>query len=657
MPSLNPEQAAAAAHVEGPAIVNSLAGTGKTETITSRIVALVEAGVDPARILAVTFSRAGGEAMNTRLRKRLGKTAARVGTFHSLALEILRAEVPEYAKWDIKDGAYRMCIKTAVGWEEMGWKEADVSVCEQYVSLCMCALAMPGTPAALKVAEDLYARRKKSDAIPKHLMRMYERAEEIRKDRQFLTFDVVLAEATLLLLEDEGVRRRVASRWDYVIADEQQDSNKAQNLIGRLLAELHRNLMVVGDEFQRIYGWRGAEVESLVGLKTEWGAKTYTLFRNYRCGDSILAAANMMLKSMGATSFLKGERGVNGVVTGTLFFDFDAEARSIAGRIADSRGVRKLSDYAVLYRTAAQSRALEEAFLAARIPYRITSGTNFYERTEVADLLSYLRVIAPLGDPMASLRCLNRPFRFLGKAFLSRVEAALGAAGSGDPVATVRAVSQQPGVQSRQAESAESWCVLVAACRARMEKAASSPSEVVRLEGSPASILEHILTRTDYVKWLTREEGDESVENSRVSNVRELVRVATKFETVSDFLAFIDETIAAAKEAARTNAEVDAVTLSTVHRAKGLEWPVVFVIGVNAGILPHARAEDPSEEGRLYYVALTRARDELHVSAVRSAVVSGKVRPLTPSHFLGLSGIVLVDADAAAIEAQGVGAT
>lgn len=951
--TLNDEQLAVVDHLYGPLLAAAVAGSGKTEAVVRRMARLVERGVDPRRILAVTFSRKAAREMEERLIRLLGKAAvgrngARVGTFHSVAREILLAELPEYETWTVDSGGkYRLCLKTATGWGEMDWKEADITVLESYVSLCMCDLAVPSSPRAREIAEKIFhARGKKRDAVPEKLVQAYARAEEIRRDRLLLTFDAMLAEAVLLLRDSPGVRERWAAKWDFVIADEGQDSNRAQIDFGSFLGQDHRNYMLVGDPgqchpagtmiltdheevaiehlmdsdapftvkgwnrpsqkmvggrrfqiarryytgamhtlqvaersvqmtsnhkmlarwvdrsikhcvtylmwrkgygyrvgwcqlFARrgpgdmsfhlaqraklekadkvwilkihtnrtdasvyesivsarfgiptapfepvngaqhltaesiraifdgvstdnsdngdralrshnrevehplwpwpsmegdaavayrrstyfpvyacnvepelmavplpdgvnrwepvraneiraveqvpvyslnvdkdhsyaangvvvlncIYSWRGARPERLVNFKDDWPeAQVVQMDRNYRCGDAIIAVANNVLRAMDPSTRLPMEmvacRGVPGLVEGREYMDFDTEAGDIAARIqAERTDGRKLSDYAVLYRTQAQSRALEEAFLAARIPYVLMGGVNFYERAEVADLLAYLRIATQGGTGEAMTRSLHKPFRFLGKAFLQRVEGeveAVGSAGYGPTDIVRRVVAQGAGLQARQKASALEWCGLVEEVGRRAsiwEKNEAAAKE----SGMPASLLEFVITRTGYTDWLRKEEGDESPENSRVSNVRELVRVASKFRTTAAFLAFVDETVAAAKAAAKANEKIDAVQCVTLHSSKGLEWPTVFLIGANEKVLPHARAEDLGEERRLFYVGVTRARDRLFVSYVQQAAVGNKVVFMAPSRFITEGGIPLIAEPNPKPEAQAPG--
>lgn len=637
----NDEQREIIEHVEGPILAASVAGAGKTAALVGRVVRLLEKGIDPKRILAGTFSRRAAREMQERLDAQLGpRSGARIGTFHSVALEILRHEIPDFDSWEINDGRYHLIVKQVTGWGEMEWKEADPTVIERFISLCQCDLASPDSPEAAALAEKIWKARRKPDAIPAKLLEAYARAEIAREEKHILTFDAMMMGAVKRLQQDPAMLARWRARADFVMADEGQDNNAAQHELARLLAFEHENYMLVGDPAQNIYSWRGARPERLVQFLKEWPrGKVVYMNRNYRCGSAIITLANRSLVAMPETTrlpmLMKAERKVGGVVTARRYVDYDEEAAALATRIkveTTGTAARSLRSYAVLYRTAAQSRALEEAFLAERVPYHLHSGVNFYERAEVSDLLAYLRIATGRGSAEAAARCLNRPFRYIGKATLQKVEAeAQKPHADRSWPAVVRRTAALPGLQSRQVESLLTWALLIEECAKRIAFTTAAPDKAA---GKPVALLELILTKTKYTEWLQKEEGEETTENSKVSNVRELVRVAAKFASVEEFLAFVDETIQKAKDAARSGEQVDSVTFVTLHSSKGLEWPVVFLIGLNERVLPHARAEDPDEERRLFYVGITRARDELHLSCVREAVVSGRVVPLEPSSFL-----------------------
>jgi len=653
---LNPEQEAVVKHDKGPLLVGAVAGAGKTHALVRRVGYLVAVrGVHPSRVLAVTFSKKGADEMQERLDALIGKSDARIGTFHSLAYEILRMEVPAYREWKVDDrNRYRICLKDATGYKEMDWKAADVTVLEHFVSLCKCDMARPESDVAAAIAQGIYQKNPKAATNPRMMLEAYSRAEEIRRERQLLGFDDMLMEAVELLRDDNDLRHRWASKYDYVLQDEAQDQNLCQLLMGELLAQDHRNYMLVGDPAQTIYTWRGAKPEKLLGFEKTWEAHLITMNRNYRSGTEIIAAANLALEAMAPETKLDmemvGERGAGGEISATEYSDLDEEGACIADQIrellADGKQAR---DFAVLYRTNAQSRAPEEALISARIPYRIIGGASFYERKEVRDLLAYLRLAEGRGDLDDIGRAINSPFRFLGRAFLDRIRDAAketkvhkGKEGTSWSQ-VVRDVCRQAGIQRRQVYSAEDWATMIEDLKFRIDRAKNAEPETdTKAAGMPARVLEDIIRQTQYTEWLQKDEGEESTENSRVSNVREMVRAAGRFTSVADLLDYVDDTLAASKKQRREEGDnPNKVVLCSLHRAKGLEWPCVFLAGASENILPHGRCEDIEEERRLFYVGVTRARDRLAVSCVRNVAFGAKVLFVEPSRFIEEAGLIL----------------
>jgi DNA helicase-2/ATP-dependent DNA helicase PcrA len=657
---LNPEQREVVLHDKGPLLVVAVAGAGKTHALVNRCGYLVRVrGADPSRILAVTFSKAGASEMQERLESLIGSSGARIGTFHSLGLEIVFSERPEMKSWKIDDSdRYRLCLKDAVGYKEMDWKDHDITMLSSFVGLCKANLARPESDVAKAIAEDIYRRVRKPCAHPGMSLRAYARAEELRRERLLLTFDDMLVESVELLRDNDAVRSRWASRYDYVLQDEAQDQNLAQLLMGELLAQDHKNYMLVGDPAQCIYTWRGAKPEKLLNFESAWGAKVVRMGRNYRCGQSIIDVANASLDSMDPTTKLdirmiaeRREAGSDDVVEGEVtcrqYTTIDDEGFGIVDQIqALVEDGRKPKDFVVLYRVNAQSRSPEEALITARIPYRVIGGVSFYERKEVKNLLAYLRLANGGGTLDDVGRCINTPFRYLGKAFVDKVreEAEKRAAMTG-PINwsdVVRVVADRAGMQSRQRQSALGWADILDRMHARIAKGVTAtPGTPAYEESLPAAILERIVLETRYSEALLKEEGEESTENSRVSNVREMIRAAGRFNSAADLLDYVDVTIKASKANSKDK-DPNQVTLCTLHRAKGLEWPVVFLAGVSDLILPHGKAEEPEEERRLYYVGVTRARDILHVSCVRTIAFGSKLREVAPSPFLAESGLTPV---------------
>ncbi len=630
---MNPEQAQVVKHHQGPLLVGAVAGSGKTRALVHRIAYLIWVHlVDPARILAVTFSVKAAAEMNDRL-SRLGVVACRVGTFHSLAWEITKSERQDLAQWDVDDrDQYRSIIKEATGFRGMDWKTADVTQLQAYIGFCKAELAKPGSERSLEIAVEFIARTPKPcSRNPGQWDEAYGRAEVERETRCLVTFDDMLTYAHDILSQDPEARARWQGRYDFVLQDEAQDQNHAQNSIAAILSQVHRNYMIVGDPAQSIYGFRGARPATLLGFESEWSAQVVYMARNYRCGRDIVRAANGALEAMSARLDMSmvAERPEAGEVTTSLYEnqDFEGEAVTREAQQLNQDGQR-WSSMVVLYRTNAQSRGIEEAMLSARIPYVVIGGVNFYERREVRDVLAYLRVAEGRAGFEDVKRCINSPFRFLGRAFVDRIDAE--PATKSDPwdQVAVRA-AQGAGIQARQIQSVRQWAGVCATARA-----------AIQANDKPAAILEEILSATQYVQWLERDQGAESTENNRVSNVRELVRAAERFSTARELLDYVDDVIRRAKEA-KLGQQGDRVTLMSIHRSKGLEFGTVWLIGANEGILPHGRAEDPEEERRLWYVACTRAKDRLRISCVDQVVIGGKVRPMSPSRFYAESGLTV----------------
>lgn len=657
---LNPEQVSIVMHNLGPLLCAAIAGSGKTTALVRRIAMLwLEYAVDPARVLALTFSKKAADEMTIRLVGLLPgeqSSAARVGTFHSLAFQFLREEMADLRRWQVDEqNRFRGVIKDCLGFKGMNWTTADLTTVEQFIGKAKATCALPGSPEAYELAEAFHKANPCGQRLPLLLTEAYERAEQERRARLLITYDDMLLEMWWRLSDDERCRARWASRWDYVLQDECQDENRVQREICEMLARDHRNYMVVGDPAQSIYGFRGADPSGILGFVEVWGAKSVELHRNYRSGDKIIAAANGILRAMkpGTTlgTMITPERGVAGEVTLASFADADAEAEHVVTGIREMQADgRKWKDFVCLYRVNAQSRALEEQCLGARIPYVVIGGTNFYERKEVKDVLAYLRLAAGQGDFDDVRRSINAPFRFLGREFVTKVEQQADAMSSSREGVSwteiVRALANSGAarIQARQRESAWQWCDLIDKMSETIKEgralAERDPIAGALSAPRPGAMIDSLLMQTDYVKWLTRDEGAESPENNRVSNIRELVRASERFNSVDDLLKYIDETIEAAEAAKNGDESVDRVTMMSIHRSKGLEWPVVNLVGANEKVLPHGRAEDINEERRLAYVAMTRARDVLNVSYTRKAAFGSKVIDLDVSRFVVEAGLV-----------------
>lgn len=646
---LNPEQVQVVEHQDGPCAVLALAGSGKTESLARRIARMVASGVDPKRILAITFSKKGADEMAARIAKKFEVSGARVGTWHSLCLQILRDDNTEWASWTVEgDGpgtSPKMVLKDVLGWKGMDWKQADLAAVSGFIGRCKANLFAPDSSEAAALAQQIFGFQ------AGRALEAFWRYNDALAEKRLLTFDDFLVFAAAHLRSSEDVRARWAARWDYVVQDEAQDANLAQVTIAGLLAQDHRNYMVIGDCFQSIFGFRGSSPEYLANFADEWGARVIVLPRNYRSGRRIIEAANAIVShatvdGIDAPSTMLGERDVDGDVRVLCAESLDDEAREVTARITASvaAGETRFADHTVLFRTNAQSRAIEEALLAARVPYVVVGGVSFYERKEVRDLLAYLRLAAGTARLDDIKRSINTPFRFLGARFVEKVSDAVDGRDLEcvDWASIVDRVADGDRIQARQRASAHEWAGLVRGMRAAIEASArEDASDDVKREGRPAQLLEHVVRATRYIEYLNREEGGETTEDSAAANVREMVRVAERFSTASELLEYIDETIRSARtQRDDKQAGGERVLLMSVHRSKGLEWPHVYVVGMNEMILPHAKG-DAQEERRLAYVAATRARDVLTLSYVRRIATRAGIRDAEPSRFLLDTGLPL----------------
>ena len=666
---MNEEQLAAILHGEGPARMLAPAGSGKTRVVTHRIARLVESGIAPARILALTFSKKAADEMSERIVK-LDVDGVRASTWHAFCLHVLKTDKVDGYDWEIKDST-KIELKDVVGYKGMDWKGADVNKLASFIARCKANLFEPSSDEAAVLAESLFLQDSGRATRAFHLY------NERLTDKEILTFDDFLVFAAKHL-EIEENRATWAAKYDYGMQDEAQDENGAQRRLAKLVFGGHGNYMKIGDCDQSIYGFRGSSPASLADMEEEWpGTKTYWLPKNYRSGANIISAANGVVEKAAPMRGLERKpmiavREESGTVRAIASETFDDEGRRFVDWV--QRGVKggdaSYSDYTALFRTNAQSRALEEALLGSRIPYVVVGGTSFYERKEVRDLLAYLRLGAGVGEAEDVRRCINAPFRFLGARFVEKVMAAYQENGESigvpyDPRAKSRGDNSQAltwsslvlevadgeRIQARQKESAREWAGLIAEIGKRITEGKKhkhmqlDPNDGLPVDGDPKReskpevILDDIVRRTRYIEWITKEEGEESIETSGAANVREMIRVAARFPTVEELLEYVDETIRASRRQRNDKqAGGERVLLMSVHRSKGLEWPHVWVAGMNENILPHPKG-DPEEERRLAYVAMTRARDSLVLSYVRTLATKSGIRDSQMSRFVSDAGV------------------
>ncbi len=627
--ALNAEQQRAVEYRDGPLLVLAGAGSGKTRVLTTRVAHLVGAhGVWPERVLAVTFTnRAAGE-MRRRVAALLGREPAGlwIGTFHSLCARLLRREAhrlgftPQYSIYDEDDRL--ALIKRLL--ERGGYPQRSFP--PRHIQSLISAAKN-----RLVTAEEMGAAAE--DRVTRVAAEVYHELDKALAAANAMDFDNLLLHPLTLFREHPDRLAFYQGRFDSVLVDEFQDTNRGQYLLVRHLAEQHRDVCVVGDDDQSIYSWRGADIRNMLDFRQDFpDAQLIRLEENYRSTQIILDAANGVIadneRRLGKTLFTSREGGQPVVLVASADERDEAEwvAREFRERVASEHFV--YGDMAVLYRTNAQSRAFEDAFRRATIPYRVVGAVSFYERREVKDLLAYLRLVANPADDEAFLRAVQVPRRGLGLGSLRTLQQT--AAHWGKPLLATAAVADR--VQDLRPHAKQGF--------QEFSELIESFSSLLP-EASPAALLEEILTRIEYEAHL-QAEGFEGIE--RMENVRELVAAAAEWseevdpeEAASLVEQFLQSTALTAPEGVTTG-DAEGVTLMTVHTAKGLEWPVVLLAGMEDGLFPLSRALDTpdglEEERRLAYVAVTRAQDQVYATWARARRRGGQLMPGAPSRFL-----------------------
>ncbi len=631
--SLNPAQREAVEHAAGGGalLVLAGAGSGKTRVLTARIAHLItQQRVAPQRIFAVTFTNKAAAEMRTRIGQLLGADPRGlwIGTFHSLSARLLRREAPllgfgpNFTIYDSDDSD--ALVKRLIEARQLSPKAYPPRTVHGVISgaknrmLDPADLARQADTPLIKVAADIYA------ALGPAL-----------KQANAMDFDDLLLHPLTLFRDHPERLAYWQDRFQHVLVDEFQDTNAAQYLLVKHLARQHGNLCVVGDDDQAIYGWRGADVRHMLAFQNDFpGTKLVRLEQNYRSTQIILDAANAVIAEnktrLGKTLFTEKQGGAPVTLLSTA--DERDEAEWLANEFSRraTEGDAAYEEMAVLYRTNAQSRPLEEAFRFRGIPYRLIGAISFYERREVKDLLAYLRLIANPADDEAFLRVVNVPRRGIGDASLTVLARA--AAGWQRPLLdSARRASTLADLRPNVREALAGVAALVDRLRESVGQA------------DPATALETVLATTGYEQYLA-EEGAEGME--RLDNVRELVAGAAAWAEVQDTENL--EGIGSPVERYLTQAalitpvdearDVAGVTLTTAHMAKGLEWPIVALAGLEDGLFPLGRStEQPGgveEERRLCYVGLTRARERLYLSWARTRYRNGRLELAEPSRFL-----------------------
>jgi DNA helicase-2/ATP-dependent DNA helicase PcrA len=624
---LNPEQHRAVTTTDGPVLVLAGAGTGKTRVITVRIAHLLKRGVRPEAILAMTFTNKAAREMRERVADLVGKKRAErlfVGTFHAFCIQLLRehGKVVGLDRFTISDGSDQISILRSVMREvSVGGVKMQPGTLQARISL-MKNRMMESTAFLDDAEEDV-------DAFVGAVWEKYE--AQLRRSRA-LDFDDILLYALRILRARSGPLSELRKRYRYVMVDEYQDTNGPQYEIVREIAGRHRNLCVVGDDDQSIYGWRGADVAKILGFERDFeGATVVKLETNYRSTEPILAAANRVIRNNPKRhdKTLRAHHGSGDPVRFVRKEDESEEAEHVAGEIEALVETKKarLGDFAILFRTGPQARVFEAELRARKVPYVLVGGMSFFDRKEIRDVIAYLKLIVNPDDEVSLLRVINCPPRGIGKASIDRILAHSTAAGLSVSQAFAHA-REAPGVPEAAAAAASAFFGTLATLRrdrgslvARVERvleAVAYRSEVERCYDEPEVRLQ---------RWAAVDE----VHNFAENHVRRR-RSATLATFLQELALEANDDPTSADEKGR-----DSVTLMTLHSAKGLEFPRVYLVGVEEGLLPHSRsvAEDTvDEERRLAYVGVTRARRHLTVTWTKTRARHGRRAETMPSRFL-----------------------
>jgi len=636
--SLNDAQRAAATHVEGPLLVLAGPGSGKTRVVTHRVAHLIASGVPARGIVALTFTNKAADEMRRRVAELVGPQPVEMGTFHRFAARLLRRHArqvgltSDYSIFDPDDAT--AVLKRAAKKLGLSLSHTPIDRVAGVISRAKNDLLTPET------FEPRWGRP--VDDVARRLWPIY---QELLLAANAVDFDDMLVHVARLMADDPGLRAALDAQHRFVLVDEYQDTNAVQYAILRGLSLDHPNLAVTGDPDQAIYGWRGASIRNILEFERDYPAATVvTLEHNYRSSANILGTADRLIAH---NSRRKPKRLVTAAAPGAkvrivLDADGQEEAERIAGEIATAleSGRRSPRDFAILFRTAALSRSLEIALRTAGVPYQLVRGLEFFKRREVRDVVAWLRLLRNPRDDEAFLRVVNVPPRGIGRTSLDRL-AAWAEDHAATRLAAAAAAEQVPGLSRKAAGALATF--------ARLHE---ELGQTAGREGSVAGLLEQVLERTGYRRMLAEEAEDDADDEGgleRLANVEELVTAARQYDEAfatdpaiagpeGDALGGFLETTALVADADAWDAGAERVALMTFHAAKGLEFPVVYLVAMEDGILPHERSLDRpdqlEEERRLVFVGITRAREQVNASCARMRSYRGTRRVSAPSIFL-----------------------
>lgn len=625
--TLNDRQCEAVKHTEGPLLITAGAGSGKTKVLTCRIAHLLELGVAPYRILAITFTNKAAKEMKERVTNLVGAQADSIwlSTFHSFCAKLLRFEVDGFhgytRNFTIYDSSDQLvlvkdCLKKLNLDDKQFMPRSVLGTISSAKNVLMDAKAFAAQ------ASDFYEQK---------VADVYALYQEKLRENNAVDFDDLLFLAVRLLQEKEDVREKYQSRFQYILVDEYQDTNHAQYALTKILAARWRNICVVGDADQSIYAWRGADIRNIIEFTRDYpDAASIKLEQNYRSTKTILHAANAVIDNNESrpkkTLWTENPAG-NKIIHYQAQTEHD-EADYIAGVIYNRHEIshEPYGDMAILFRTNAQSRVLEEKLMRYAIPYTMVGGTKFYDRKEIKDVLAYLRLLYNPEDSLSLTRIINVPKRNIGATTMEHVAA----------------YAEEQGISLFEALSSTDEIPVTKRARTSLENFAAMIFDLLNdIEGKDVlSLIETVIKQTGYGDMLDKEAEHDPQGESRKENVGEFLSVAKDYMdsnpdgNLQDFL----ENVALVSDVDDFESSDSKVTLMTLHAAKGLEFPVVFLTGLDEGLFPHSRTLlDPAqveEERRLAYVGITRAERQLYVTNAITRTMYGRISAYMPSRFL-----------------------
>lgn len=625
--TLNDRQCEAVKHTEGPLLITAGAGSGKTKVLTCRIAHLLELGVAPYRILAITFTNKAAKEMKERVTNLVGAQADSIwlSTFHSLCAKLLRFEIDGFhgytRNFTIYDSSDQLvlvkdCLKKLNLDDKQFTPRSVLGTISSAKNVLMDAKAFAA---------------KASDFYEQKVADVYALYQEKLRENNAVDFDDLLFLAVRLLQENEEVREKYQSRFQYILVDEYQDTNHAQYALTKILAARWRNICVVGDADQSIYAWRGADIRNIIDFTRDYpDAASIKLEQNYRSTKTILHAANAVIDNNESrpkkTLWTENPTG-NKIIHYQAQTEHD-EADYIAGVIYNRHEIshEPYGDMAILFRTNAQSRVLEEKLMRYAIPYTMVGGTKFYDRKEIKDVLAYLRLLYNPEDSLSLTRIINVPKRNIGATTMEHVAA----------------YAEAQGISLFEALSSTDEIPVTKRAKASLENFAAMIFDLLNdIEGKDVlSLIETVIKQTGYGDMLDKEAEHDPQGESRKENVGEFLSVAKDYMdsnpegNLQDFL----ENVALVSDVDDFESSDSKVTLMTLHAAKGLEFPVVFLTGLDEGLFPHSRTlMDPAqveEERRLAYVGITRAERQLYVTNAVTRTMYGRISAYMPSRFL-----------------------